>query len=67
MSTITPTSRSSEQGLFTLFLIGLAAMLLRALSIAHSTPDPVPPVPVVIDSAGKQDTVLFISPVDSIE
>jgi hypothetical protein len=60
MNTSTPNvSRSAEQGLFTLLLVGLAAMLLRALSIADNQPEPLPTIPVVNDTIQAVDTVLI--------
>jgi hypothetical protein len=60
MNTSNPNlSRSSEQGLFTLLLVGLAAMLLRALSIADNHLEPLPIIPVVNDTLLAADTVLI--------
>jgi hypothetical protein len=60
MNTSTPhVSRSAEQGLFTLLLVGLAAMLLRALAIADNLPDPVPTLPVATDTVQVVDTAVI--------
>jgi hypothetical protein len=60
MNTTTPNvSRSAEQGLFTLLLVGLAAMLLRALAIADNLPEPEPTIPVITDTVQVVDTAVI--------
>jgi hypothetical protein len=60
MNKTTPNvSRSAEQGLFTLLLVGLAAMLLRALAIADNLPEPEPTIPVVTDTVQVVDTAVI--------